>query len=102
MSSSRQWAALVGAASRPAPGRDRFATIATAVARGHEVAPAVVGCSVTELTGDGYRTIASSVELARLLDEAQYAVDEGPCVSAARTGRLHHLVDLPGEFAFGS
>jgi hypothetical protein len=72
------------------------------VARGHDLAPAVVGCSVTELTGDGYRTSASSVELARLWDEAQYAVDEGPCVAAARTGRLHHLVDLPGEPAFGS
>lgn len=49
--------------------------------------------SVTLLDGSGPRTVAHTGPLARDLDEVQYAVDEGPCLAAARLVRTQ-AVDL--------
>jgi hypothetical protein len=46
---------------------------------------AVDYASVTGQQGDGYTTVAASAELARAVDQAQYA-DGGPCVEALDSG----------------
>lgn len=51
--------------------------------------------SVTVVDDDGgYRTVAASTADARLVDEAQYELGQGPCVEALETGREHILDDL--------
>ena len=57
----------------------------------------VNGCdtaSFAALVGDVVATIASTDPLARHLDEAQYAADEGPCLQAIRTLELVLCEDL--------
>jgi hypothetical protein len=100
VSSRRQWAELVHTASRPAAGKQAPDQLHSAVSLGLDVAPQVIGCSITEITDLGYRTSASSGELPLHLDAAQYAAGDGPCLAAARTARSHHLVDLTTEPQF--
>ena len=89
MESRQQWAQVLTAASTPVADRD--AVLRTAMALGSGIAPATVGCSLTEQVGDGFRTAASANELSLALDLAQYDVDEGPCLSAATQGRVERL-----------
>jgi hypothetical protein len=85
----RQWAELVRAASEPAAGTDPEALLRQAVALGHDVAPEVLGCSLTTLDSDHYVTPVYSHQLALDLDEAQYQAGDGPCVATAREHRYH-------------
>src|SRR4051794_32137852 len=90
-STQEQWAQVLAAAARPDPGPDRTALVRVAVGLGLTAAPGVAGCSVTELTGDGYRTTAASGPLASALDQAQYDAGSGPCLVASDTGREQRL-----------
>lgn len=95
MDTRQQWAQVLTAAS--APVADHGAVLRTAMTLGLGVAPAAVGCSVTERAGSGFRTAASANDLALALDLAQYDADEGPCLSAASRGRVERLDPiLPG------
>ncbi len=89
MDTRQQWARVLTAAS--APVAHRRAVLRTAMGLGLGVAPAAVGCSLTERVGSGYRTAASANELALALDLAQYDAGEGPCLSAATRGRVERL-----------
>ncbi|PSK67200.1 hypothetical protein B0E53_00834 [Micromonospora sp. MH33] len=57
------------------------------------VAPAVA-CGLTVRRDGGALTIASSDDLAAQGDEAQYRVDEGPCLAALREGQVVEVSDL--------
>lgn len=89
MDARQQWAEILAAASEPVERRE--AALRTAVRLGLAVAPAAVGCSLTEQVGSGYRTVASANELALALDRAQYAADDGPCLVAASTGAVERV-----------
>lgn len=54
---------------------------------------AAVSVTVVDDTGE-HATAAASSDDARVVDDAQYELDEGPCVEALRTGREHRLDDL--------
>jgi GAF domain-containing protein len=70
---------------------DRVAALARQVLA---VQPAA---SVTVLTGIRPVTVASTEQLALDLDEAQYRIDAGPCLEAARTGHPVEVADLRAE-----
>ncbi|MCC5946925.1 MAG: GAF and ANTAR domain-containing protein [Nitriliruptoraceae bacterium] len=54
--------------------------------------------SVTAIDdGGGYVTVAATSEDARVVDDLQYELDEGPCVDSLQTGREHLLSDLSQE-----
>jgi GAF domain-containing protein len=53
--------------------------------------------SVTMHRGGTPVTVASSGALAEAVDERQYAVDAGPCLDAARTGRMLVVSDFATE-----
>ena len=50
--------------------------------------------SITRLRGPSYITVALSDEIARAVDDAQYADDAGPCLEALRTGRPVGVPDI--------
>ena len=56
-----------------------------------------VFCGVTMLRHRSATTVASSDERARLLDELQYQFEEGPCLTASRTGVRIHIPDLEND-----
>jgi len=58
-----------------------------------EVLPAEPITSVTVVGGGRPATVAASGPLARTLDDVQYQLGEGPCLSAATTGRRSELLD---------
>jgi GAF domain-containing protein len=58
-----------------------------------EVLPEEPVTSVTIVDGSRPATVATSGELARVLDEVQYRLGSGPCLAAATTGRPSRLVD---------
>jgi hypothetical protein len=62
-----------------------------AVELGRDVAPDTVGCSVTTIEGDRYRTPVFSAGLALDLDRAQYEAGDGPCMKAAREQRFEYF-----------
>jgi hypothetical protein len=94
------WARLVAAASRPAAAPDPE-LLHCAVRLGLDVAPRVVGCSITQLSHDGRaRTSANTDDCALDLDRVQYAAGDGPCLAAARTARRYYLIDLVDEPGF--
>jgi hypothetical protein len=90
-STQQQWAQVLAAAARPDSGLDRDALVQVAVGLGLTAAPGVAGCSVTELTGDGYRTTDAAGAVALALDQAQYDAGSGPCLIASSTGREQRL-----------
>lgn len=55
------------------------------------------GASVTLIERGRAITVGSSNELARSLDDAQYAADDGPCLSAARDGVVVRMADASGD-----
>ena len=95
----QQWAQVLVAAARPDAGPDRTALVRLAVGLGLTAAPGVTGCSVTELTGDGYRTAAAAGPVASALDQAQYDAGSGPCLVASGTGRKQRLDDADRQRA---
>jgi len=53
--------------------------------------------SVTIVTDGRPRTVAASGDLAAELDHTQYTLDEGPCLSAARTGETAEIPDTSAD-----
>jgi hypothetical protein len=51
----------------------------------------MVGCSVTSIDGERYRTPIYSDSIALDLDRAQYQAGDGPCMAAAREHRPQHF-----------
>lgn len=88
MDRRRQWARVLSAAAGGEDGRE---ALPAAMRLGLDIAPAVVGASVTELHEAGGRTPVWVNELALDLDRAQYEGDSGPCLDAARTREPLHL-----------
>ena len=66
-----------------------------------QVLPSTPVTSVTIVDRGRSTTVASSGDLALRLDEVQYALGSGPCLSAATSGRHSELVDTgaPTEWA---
>jgi hypothetical protein len=96
MTTDERWARLVTVTGEPASA-DRQALLQDVVALGlAEVAPAVLGCSITEAEPAGGRSTAVSNTLAADLDRAQFDAGDGPCLTAARVQRPQRL-DLIGE-----
>ncbi|HJQ00766.1 MAG TPA: hypothetical protein VJ851_04130 [Jatrophihabitans sp.] len=93
------WPRLFRALSDPDSVDPAEPIVQQAVLLGHQVSPAIVGCSVTEVALDGFETAAASTELALALDLDQYRAGTGPCISAAQTG-LHRYVDMTVEEQF--
>lgn len=92
MSEQQVWASVLSAAaSRPVPDDGRV--LRAAVQLGLGVALGAAGCSVTELTGSGYRTTVSANDLAVALDQVQYDAGSGPCLAAAAGGSVERLDD---------
>ncbi|WP_407923761.1 GAF domain-containing protein [Arthrobacter cheniae] len=60
--------------------------------RDHEVR-----CGITLLRPRAAETVASSDNLARTMDEVQYQFDEGPCLTAARTGQITQVHDVTSD-----
>jgi len=56
-----------------------------------------VFCGVTLIRHRSATTVASSDDRARLLDELQYQFEEGPCLTAARTGVQISIPDLEND-----
>ncbi|HVF33447.1 MAG TPA: GAF and ANTAR domain-containing protein [Acidimicrobiales bacterium] len=76
-------------------------TLETTLQRIVEVAtraiPDTVGVSITLKKGHRpYTAVATSAHV-RAIDEREYAVDEGPCISAMETGSLQLLDDVDAE-----
>ncbi|GAA2314868.1 GAF and ANTAR domain-containing protein [Streptomyces kunmingensis] len=61
----------------------------------HVVRPGA--CSVTLHRADRLRTVAASEGLVSGLDQIQYEVDTGPCVTAARESTEQHAPDMGAE-----
>ncbi|MBG6225313.1 putative methionine-R-sulfoxide reductase with GAF domain [Arthrobacter sp. CAN_A2] len=59
-------------------------------------------CGVTLLRHGSMGTVASSSEQAKLMDEVQYAFDDGPCIRAARDGQVYRVDDFLEEKRFGN
>jgi GAF domain-containing protein len=56
-----------------------------------------VDCTVTVVHRDGRSTVAGSSRQVQAMDEIQYAVDDGPCLQAVRTGMAVLIPDLARE-----
>jgi GAF domain-containing protein len=59
--------------------------------------PAATTCGITLAENGHVITVASADALARLLDEQQYEVQDGPCLEAIRTARVVLADDLTAE-----
>lgn len=90
MSTQEQWARLLQATAEPPP-PDRDELLCSAIELGLTVAPESVGCSITEMFDGVFSTPIASGELAMALDEAQYVLNRGPCVDAARDQQSHRV-----------
>lgn len=67
---------------------------------GKRLLPSAREVSVTFVRGGKAETVASTGDLARLMDERQYEADEGPCLIAAVTGEVVALPDAGGAEEF--
>lgn len=63
--------------------------------------PAAATCGITLAEGGRVVTVAAADSVARLLDEQQYDLDEGPCLEALDTRRLVSSDDLTTETRWG-
>jgi GAF domain-containing protein len=59
--------------------------------------PDTVGVSITLRKGRRPYTAATTSSQALAIDEREYAVEEGPCLSAMETGELQRLPDVEAE-----
>jgi transcriptional regulator with GAF, ATPase, and Fis domain len=64
---------------------------------GSELMPKCAGASVTIIETGQPSTVAATNETALMLDESQYEVDDGPCLSAARTKQIIRIDDAAAE-----
>jgi hypothetical protein len=94
MDARDKWARLLEIASGAPRPAIEVLPLEDALALSAEVAPEIVGCSVTEMAGPNYRTPAFWGQTALSLDIAQYAAGTGPCVAAARDRQPQLIVDL--------
>lgn len=60
-------------------------------------APNTAGAAVTVVDQHGTRTMAATTELAAQADALQYSLDEGPCLTAWRTGKAVRVDDAAGD-----
>jgi GAF domain-containing protein len=76
-------------------------TLETTLERIVEVAnraiPDTVGVSITLRKGRHPYTAAATSSQARAIDDREYAVDEGPCLTAMETGEIQRLADVATE-----
>jgi GAF domain-containing protein len=79
----------------------RDETLETTLQRIVEVAgravPGALGASITLRRSGRPFTAAATSGRVQAIDEREYAVDEGPCISAMDTGELHRLDDVSTE-----
>lgn len=69
-------------------------SVMTAIAEvGKKLLPSVAEVSVTFVRGGAAETVASTGDLALLMDERQYDGGVGPCLTAATTGELVEVSD---------
>lgn len=61
------------------------------------VVPAAITCGITFAEHGRAVTVGSADALARLLDEQQYELDEGPCLQALSTAEIVYAEDLRSE-----
>lgn len=59
--------------------------------------PGADGAGLTLLESDRADTIVATADFVRQVDDIQYALGEGPCISAARDGRTFQSGSLGGE-----
>lgn len=64
--------------------------------------PAGTTCGITIARDGRPYTVASSGAVASLMDEVQYGQDDGPCLTALRTGTVVDIPDLAVERRWGS
>jgi hypothetical protein len=96
----QRWRKLFLSIREPGAPGGRQELLVEALRLGHDAAPGIVGCSVTELDGAHYRTPAASTDVALELDYAQYADSAGPCVNAARDRQPQQIDRLDSEARF--
>jgi hypothetical protein len=76
----------------PLPEQDQQDALDLATSVGLATLTDIVGCSISLQRPDGgYATPAAAGEVAQILDDVQYAENDGPCLRAARTGRMERL-----------
>jgi GAF domain-containing protein len=63
----------------------------------HRAIPDTVGVSITLKKGNRPYTAVATSAVVQAIDEREYAVDEGPCISAIDTGELQLLADVETE-----
>src|SRR5689334_11040741 len=59
--------------------------------------PDTLGVSITLKKGTRPYTAVATAPAVEAIDQREYAVDEGPCIDAMRTGQVHLLADVAGE-----
>lgn len=59
--------------------------------------PQPILCAISVQRDDGPFTVASSGDKARSMDEKQYELDDGPCLTALREGRSVMVEDLAAD-----
>lgn len=59
--------------------------------------PGPISCAISVQRDDGLFTVASSSDQARLMDEKQYELDDGPCLTALRGGHSVMVEDLTAD-----
>ncbi len=59
--------------------------------------PGADGAGLTLLESDRRQTVVATQPFVREVDDIQYGLDEGPCVSAVATGQTHRSGNLGGE-----
>jgi GAF domain-containing protein len=64
--------------------------------------PGATTCGITLAENGHVITVGSADGLARLLDEQQYEIDDGPCIEAIRTGAVVLTEDLRSESRWDS
>lgn len=94
MNAREKWARLLEIASGAPRPAIEVLRLEDALALSAEVAPEIVGCSVTEMAGPNYQTPAFWGQTALSLDIAQYAAGTGPCVAAAGDRQPQLIADL--------
>jgi hypothetical protein len=92
--SASDWGRLIAAVTGTAhstAAHDTGGALALAMSLGSTVAPDSLACSVTQITGTGFRTPVWSNALALDLDRAQYDSGTGPCIATAQDGEMHAI-----------
>jgi GAF domain-containing protein len=78
-------------------GRDMAQTLNEVVAISRRNVPGAHESSITLIRGNRPATVATTGELAVVLDEAQYREGYGPCLDAGRSDEVKHIDDMATE-----